>query len=78
MVSSMKQKPESKTPVKANCQECPIAITTLKAKKLFNPIPGAWAIGTLAMSAIKMVPAIAATAVVVNSAPLSIPVSPNI
>ena len=37
--------PEMKTAPRAVCQGYPMAPTTVKAKKAFSPMPGAWANG---------------------------------
>ena len=74
-VRRMKIKPSINTAVRAICQLYPIVSTTVKAKKLFSPMPGAWAIGRFGKKAIKSVPIIVARAVVVNRADLSIPVA---
>ncbi len=66
------------TAVSANCQLCPIPKTTVKAKKAFNPIPGASANGSFATSAITSVATIAEMAVAEKSAFLSIPVALSI
>lgn len=77
-VRSKKMMPSRNTAVSANCQLCPMANTTVKAKKAFKPIPGARAKGNLAQSAITRVATTAESAVAVNTAFLSMPVTNKI
>ncbi len=70
--------PSINTAVSAICQEYPSPSTTEKAKKEFNPMPGACAMGRLGINAINSVPSALASAVAVNRAPLSIPAALNI
>ena len=77
-VNTINNIPSIKTAVKANCQLFPIAIHTVKAKKAFNPIPGAKAKGNFAHKAITNVATTEDRAVAVNTAPLSIPACPRI
>ena len=66
------------TAVKAICQVYPIFRTTVYAKKPLRPSPGARAKGSLAQNAIISVARHADSAVAVNKALLSIPVSLSI
>ena len=61
--------PSKRTAVNANWYEYPIPKTIVYAKNAFNPIPGAWANGSLAYNPIIKVPTIADSAVAVNTAP---------
>lgn len=62
-VKIAKNTPEKSTPVKPTFHGIPIVSTTVNAKKAFNPIPGAKAIGYLAISPINKEPTKAANAV---------------
>ena len=66
------------TAAKAASQEKPIPWTNVKAKKAFNPIPGANAKGNFAIMAITNVAIEAAKAVAVKTAPLSIEAADSI
>lgn len=68
-VSNAKNIPENRTPVNPTCQGIPIVNTTVKAKNAFNPIPGAKAIGYLAINPINNDPTNAAKAVATKMAP---------
>ena len=61
--------PETNTPESAACHEIPIPRTTEKAKNAFSPMPGAIAIGYLAINPIRKQPAAEANAVAVKTAP---------
>ena len=74
-VRMAKNIPEKRTPVKPTFHGIPIVSTTVNAKKAFKPIPGAKAIGYLAMSPINNEPTNAANAVATNIAPWSIFIS---
>ena len=75
IVSSMNMIPSRNTAVSANCHEYPITKQTVYAKNALSPMPGANANGSFAYSPIKMVGSADMRTVVVNNAPLSIPVS---
>lgn len=68
-VKIAKKIPENKTPVKPTFQGMPIVKTTVNAKNAFNPIPGANAIGYLAIRPINNEPTNAAKAVATKMAP---------
>ena len=74
-VNIAKNIPENKTPVKPTCQGIPMVNTTVNAKNAFNPIPGANAIGYLAISPMNSEPTNAANAVATKMAPWSIFIS---
>ena len=71
-VNRINTSPSIKTAAKALSQEYPMPCTNVKAKKAFNPIPGARAKGNFAKIAITSVAKDAAKAVAVNTAPRSI------
>ena len=48
--------PLSSTMARASCQVYPMLKQTVKVKKAFNPMPGAWAKGALASSAVRRQP----------------------
>lgn len=76
-VSRINRRPSISTAVNANSQVLPIPRQTVKAKKAFSPMPGASANGSLAHTAIIRVAIKEAVAVAVNTAPLSMPVTPS-
>lgn len=78
IVSRRNTIPSRKTAVRAKCHEYPIMRHTVYVNIAFMPIPGASANGSLAIKAMRNVAIAAERAVVVNSAPLSIPVSASI
>ena len=61
--------PETNTPESAASHLMPMPSTTEKAKNAFRPIPGAIAIGYLAINPIRIHPAAEANAVAVKTAP---------
>ena len=65
--------PSTNTAARAVSQLYPIPFTSVKAKNALIPMLGAWAKGSLARKAIRIVPMAEASAVAVNTAPWSIP-----
>ena len=61
--------PSTNTAARAVSQLYPIPFTSVKAKNALIPMLGAWAKGSLARKAIKIVPMAEASAVAVNTAP---------
>ena len=73
-VIRIKITPSTNIAVIAVCQEYPMPCTSVKAKKAFSAILGAWAKGSFAIKASSKVARAEAKAVAVKTAPLSIPV----
>ncbi len=77
-VNTAKITPSRNTAVRANCQECPIPMTTVYAKNAFRPMPGASANGRFAHRAITRMAIAEESAVAVNTEPASMPASARI
>ena len=73
-VMSMKITPSTKSAASDCCHVRCMAWHMVNAKKALSPMLGAWAKGSFAINASSSVDIAAASAVAVNSAPLSIPV----
>ncbi len=71
--SSRNSTPDTKVAASAVSHGMPNPSTTVKAKKAFSPMPGAWAIGRFAHSPMTRVPSAAARQVATKTAPGSIP-----